>query len=52
VITVVAGSGVIRGQQAPSARFRTGDTLLIPAAFEGRAEFDGEGVFLEASVPV
>ena len=51
ILGVVGGSGTIRGPRAQAVGFHTGDTLLIPAAFEGRAEFDRECVFLEASIP-
>jgi mannose-6-phosphate isomerase len=51
VIMVVGGSGTIRGPRAQAVGFHTGDTLLIPAAFEGRAEFDCACVFLETSIP-
>lgn len=50
VVTVITGSGLISSQKAETVTFVRGDTMLIPAAFEGVMEFAEESEYLIATV--
>lgn len=50
VLMILGGSGRIEAEQAEPTAFVKGDTLLIPAAFEGVMQVDAECEYLAATV--
>jgi mannose-6-phosphate isomerase len=46
VLVITAGSGKIINKAVEPVRFAAGDTLLIPAAFEGMMRFDSDSEYL------
>ncbi len=50
VLVILNGRGQITAEQAEPTEFTKGDTLLIPAAFEGVMQFDRECEYLVATV--
>ncbi len=50
VLMILSGHGKITAEQTEPTEFTKGDTLLIPAAFEGAMEFDRECEYLVATV--
>ncbi len=50
VLVILSGSGQIISEQTEPTAFAQGDTLLIPAAFEGVMQFDAACEYLTATV--
>ena len=50
VLMIVSGQGCIVSETAEPVNFKSGDTLLVPAAFEGVMQFDAECEYLTATV--
>ena len=50
VMVVLAGGGRIGSEEAGEVEFARGDTLLIPAAYEGVITFSGDTEYLIVTV--
>ncbi|MHC5083359.1 MAG: type I phosphomannose isomerase catalytic subunit [Planctomycetota bacterium] len=50
VLVIASGAGTITGQDAPDVEFTKGDTMLIPAEFEGVMTITDECQYLIATV--
>ena len=50
VLMILSGSGCITAEQTEATEFKKGDTLLVPAAFEGVMQFEQECEYLAATV--
>ena len=50
VLMILSGCGQITAEQTEPTEFEKGDTLLVPAAFEGVMQFDRECEYLVATV--
>ncbi len=50
VLTILNGQGCINSEQTETVDFEQGDTLLIPAAFEGFMQFDKPCEYLVSTV--
>ena len=49
-LIILAGSGTILGADGISVEFKAGDTLLVPAAYEGAMRFAAETEYLTVTV--
>lgn len=50
VLMILTGGGIITGQKTDPVEFKAGDTLLVPAAFEGVALFRTDTEYLVISL--
>jgi mannose-6-phosphate isomerase len=50
VLVVISGGGAIVSPEMDAVAFRSGDCVLIPAAFEGAATFDRDTVYLNVTL--
>ena len=50
LLIILAGCGNIQKTHAPPTEFKAGDTLLIPAAYEGKMDFDDETQYLTVTI--
>ncbi len=46
ILMILSGGGCITSQKTPAVEFRAGETILVPAAFEGVAVFASETQYL------
>lgn len=47
----ITGSGTIRSADGNHVEFRAGDTLLIPAAYDGAIRFTDDTQYLTVTIP-
>jgi uncharacterized cupin superfamily protein len=50
VLIILSGAGQITAEGSETVRFKKGDTLLIPAAFEGVMKLEQECEYLTATI--
>jgi len=50
VLIIITGAGQITAERTEAVNFKKGDTLLIPAAFEGVISFSGDCEYLKVMV--
>ncbi len=50
ILIILAGCGKIQKTGSPPTEFNAGETLLIPAAYEGKMDFDDETQYLTVTI--
>jgi mannose-6-phosphate isomerase len=50
VLVITRGSGIIETSEVISVEFKAGDTLLIPATYEGKMNFRTESEYLKVTI--
>ncbi|MFC1677390.1 type I phosphomannose isomerase catalytic subunit [Planctomycetota bacterium] len=50
ILITLTGSGKIQKQDCPPTKFKAGDTLLIPAAYEGKMDLDDQTQYLTVTI--